>query len=257
MNSLLLALGITLIAGLSTSIGGLFVLLCKEANKKILSFALGFSVGVMVFVSIGDLLPVSIEIIGSLYTYLTFFFGVTIAYVIDRAVPTRINPHDFQGCVDEDDRRQVVQKKHLFRTAIFTMIIIAIHNFPEGIATFFAASYDLTIGIGVAIAVAIHNIPEGITVAVPIYYSTGNRWKAFWYATLSGLSEPLGALVALALFSFIRDENVVAYSLSFASGFMIFIAFDELYPSARKYNNSHIALLGLFLGMAIISLSML
>lgn len=209
------------------------------------------------FVSLADLLPEAIHIINQIPAFLTFFGGFILAYLIDRVVPYKMNPHDFIGCIDEEEVEKKKDKKRLFRAGVFAMAIILLHNFPEGVATFFASSYDLTIGISVAIAIAIHNIPEGFTVAVPIYYATGSRKKALGYSILSGLSEPLGALLAAGIFSLVASEIIVGYSLAFAAGLMVFVAFDELYPAAQKYDNGHLAISGVMMGMIIIALSIL
>lgn len=248
------ALLLTTIAGLSTGIGGLFVLLCKPTNKKLLSFAMGFSAGVMTFTSLANIYPLAISEIGNVHAFVVLFMGVSVAWLIDILVPHRTpNPHDFSdGCIDDDQ----IGNRKLWRLGLFSMITILIHNFPEGVATFFAASYDATLGISIMIAIALHNIPEGLTVAVPIYYATGSRKKAFWFSLLSGLSEPLGALVAGLIFFNIASAAVASYTLAFVAGFMIFIAFDELIPAAHQYNHHHTAVIGVISGMFIMGLSL-
>lgn len=261
-SSFLIAFLITLLAGLSTGIGSVIAFFADKTNKNLLTFSLGFSAGVMIYISFMEILPESIELISTSYgnnaawyALLIFFVGIGFSLIIDKSVPEKSNPHEVRlvESMNED-----VKKKKLHRLGIATAIAITIHNFPEGIATFMAAYTNLELGIPIAIAVGIHNIPEGIAVAVPIYYATASRKKAVLWSFLSGLSEPLGALIAfLVLMPFITS-TLLGFVLSAVAGIMVFIAFDELLPGAREHgDNHHISTYGVFLGMFVMAISLL
>jgi ZIP family zinc transporter len=143
------------------------------------------------------------------------------------------------------------------RMGMLTALAITIHNFPEGLATFTSSVKDPSLGIAIAVAVAIHNIPEGIAVSIPVYYATGDKKKAFRLSFLSGLSEPLGALIGyLILFRFFND---VVFGVLFAmvAGIMVFISLDELLPTAREYGEAHLSIYGLIAGMLVMAVSLL
>ena len=250
---------ITVIAGLSTGIGSLIALLAKQTNKNFLCAALGFSAGIMIYVSFIEMMPqaklglesVFGEKIGMLYLIAAFFGGIGFINLIDFAIPKSINPHEAQSIEDMS-----TNEYSLKRTGIIVAISIAIHNFPEGIATFTSALGELDVAIPIALAIAIHNIPEGIAVAVPIYHATGNRKKAFWYSFLSGLSEPFGALIAYLFLMQFWSPAMNGIVLAAVSGIMVFISLDELLPSAEKYGKHHISIMGLIIGMLVMALSL-
>ena len=145
----------------------------------------------------------------------------------------------------------------LHRTGIFTALAIAIHNFPEGLATFIATLDDPSVGAAIAIAIALHNIPEGVAVSIPIYYATGSKWKAFWLASFSGLAEPIGALVGYMLLSHFLSPAAMGFTFASVAGIMVFICLDELLPTARQYAKGHETLYGIVTGMAVMALSLL
>lgn len=258
------AFSLTLFAGLSTGIGSALALLTEKTNTKFLSAALGFSAGVMIYVSFAEILvkaKISLvgvlgEKLGSWATVGGFFFGIILIGVIDKLIPETENPHEVHT-VEEMDGESEEHKTNLMRMGLFTALAIAIHNFPEGLATFTAALNDPKLGVPIAVAIAIHNIPEGIAVAVPIFYATGSKKQAFKLSFLSGLSEPVGALIGYALLY--RFFNDVMFGIIFASvaGIMVYISLDELLPSAREYGEHHIAIYGLVLGMAVMAVSLL
>ena len=259
---------LTTFAGLSTGIGSAIALLARRTNAKLLSVSLGFSAGVMIYISFVEILAEAENIFcsrfgefsGSIYTAIAFFGGIFLIAIIDKFIPSFENPHEVRSV---EDMSQKITKKNnrLYRTGIFTALVVAIHNFPEGIATFMTALHDPSIGIAIAIAIAIHNIPEGIAVSVPIYYATGNRRKAFWYSFLSGVAEPAGAILAyLILFQFIEsgDSEVFFASIMAAvAGIMVFISLDELLPSAKEFGEHHWAVYGLIAGMALMAVSLI
>lgn len=255
---ILTAFLLTLVAGLSTGVGSLIALLAKRTNTNFLSFSLGFSAGVMIYVSFMELLPQSLEIfsneygdkMGNLYMLLGLFGGIVIIALIDFMVPKASNPHEIQGVED-------MKSNHRLRhTGIITAVTIAIHNFPEGIATFMSALNSLEVAIPITVAIAIHNIPEGIAVAVPIYHATGSRKKAFWLSFSSGLAEPIGALIAYFFLMPFWSPTLDALILSAIAGVMIFISMDELLPTAEKYGKHHISIIGLVIGMLLMGVSL-
>jgi ZIP family zinc transporter len=195
--------------------------------------------------------------LGTWYTILSFFGGMALIAIIDKLVPNVENPHEIHK-VEEIDNIQL-RKDKLARMGVFTALAIAIHNFPEGLATFTAALSDPSLGIAIAVAIAIHNIPEGIAVSVPVYYATGNRKKAFWLSFMSGLAEPVGAIIGyLILMPFLGDSNVLM-GIIFAAvaGIMVFISLDELLPAAREYGEHHLSIYGLVSGMLVMALSLM
>ena len=276
MNGVLGALLLTLIAGAATGIGGALVLFKKKLSSNFLAGALGVSAGVMIFISLTELFPeaqAEIASIGSLkygesLVLLAFFAGMGIITLIDFLIPEYENPHEASG-LSLDARTAAVgvleqtgNEKALHRLGIMSALAIAVHNFPEGIASFIGALNDPQMGAGITFAIAIHNIPEGIAVAIPIYYATKSKGKALLYATLSGLSEVLGALLCLAVTAIFGVEitgggPVFPLILAAVAGIMIYISLDELLPTAEKYGKHHIAIAGVVGGMAIMGVSLL
>ena len=262
-GSLLFAFGLTLFAGLSTGIGSALAFYTKQTNKKFLCGALGFSAGVMIYVSMIEIFVKardSLEVVygttrGYWITTIAFFAGIALIAIIDRVVPSAENPHEMRDV--KDIKGSKTHDPALLRMGLFSALAIAIHNFPEGLATFIGAIQDPTLGISIAVAIAIHNIPEGIAVSVPIYFATGNRKKAFLYSFLSGLSEPIGAI--LGYFLLMRFFSEATFGIIFAgvAGIMVYISLDELLPTAEKYGEHHIAIYGLIGGMAVMALSLL
>jgi ZIP family zinc transporter len=251
---------LTLLAGLATGIGSAIALLARRTNTRFLSVALGFSAGVMVYVSFVEILPdARVRLVaelgaraGAWLSLAAFFAGIGVTAVIDRLVPSAENPHE----VHRVEEMQARPNGHLMRMGLLSAAAIALHNFPEGIATFVSALDDPRLGAGIATAVALHNVPEGIAVAVPVYYATGSRRRAFAWSFLSGVSEPLGALVAWRLFAGLRDGALPGVLLAAVAGIMVFISLDELLPTAREYGEHHLAVYGFVAGMAVMAASL-
>lgn len=254
---------LTLFAGLATGIGSLIALFAKTTNKKFLSFSLGLSAGVMIYVSFVELFADAKERLageygntgGTLVTVLCFFGGMFLIGLIDRLVPSFENPHEIRS-VESMDKRPP-RNGGLMKMGVMTALAIGIHNFPEGIATFAAAMENPTLGIAIAVAIAIHNIPEGIAVSVPIYYATGNRKKAFYLSLLSGLAEPVGALLAYLVLMPFMSPILLGCVFAAVAGIMVFISLDELLPAAREYGEHHVSIYGLMAGMAIMAFSLI
>ncbi len=275
MQAVISALILTLIAGSATGIGGALVLFKKKISSNFLAAALGVSAGVMIFISLAELFPEAQAMIsgigirhGEAFVLLAFFVGMGIITLIDFTIPEYENPHEASGLSLNDKTaavgvlEQTGNEKALHRLGLLSALAIAIHNFPEGIATFIGAMNDPEMGAGITFAIAIHNIPEGIAVAIPIYYATKSKGKALLYATLSGLSEPIGALLCYAVAAVFGIEltggsPAFPLVLSAVAGIMIYISLDELLPTAEKYGKHHIAIAGVVGGMALMGISLL
>lgn len=248
-----LAFGLTMFAGLSTGIGSLIALATNRTSTRFLSIAMGFSAGVMIYVSFVELLPESIELLhkstgNEAFGIFAFFIGILIIAIIDRLIPEPNNPHS----ISEIDPSQKLR-----RMGIFTALAIAIHNFPEGIAAFASVLVDPKVGVPIAIAIAIHNIPEGIAVSIPIYHATGNKKQAFWLSFSSGLAEPAGALIGFLILQAVFNDNVMGWLIGGVAGVMVFISLDELLPAAHEYGEAHQAIYGLIAGMVVMAISLL
>ena len=266
MNSVLFAFLLTLFAGLSTGLGSLLAFFIKKTNTRFLSVALGLSAGVMIYVSMVELYAEAQAVLtaslgprgGPWAATAAFFGGMLLIALIDRLIPGEENPHEIR--LLESMAEQSAENSPtagLYRLGLMTAVALAIHNFPEGLATFVSALQDRSIAIPVATAVAIHNIPEGIAVSVPIYYATGDRKKAFVYSFASGLAEPLGALVGwFVLMPFLSDTLFGILNAGIA-GIMVFVSLDELLPAAREFDEHHLSIYGLVAGMGIMALSLL
>ena len=264
-----LAFALTALAGLSTGIGGFIsVIRRREPSDGFLAAALGLSAGVMIYVSLMELMPNSVLELSSVraqrpanwIAVTAFFAGVALIAVIDRLVPEQINPHEPDLSEEERHALEASAAKRgsgMMRTGVFVAGAIAVHNFPEGFATFISGLEDLSVALPVAAAIAIHNIPEGIAVAVPLRQATGNRRKAFWWALVSGLAEPLGALVGFAIFMPWLGPLTLGILLAAVAGVMVYISIDELLPAAIATGKHHAAIYGLIAGMAVMAFSLL
>lgn len=263
-GSVIFAFGLTLFAGLSTGIGSAIAFFAKSTNTKFLSLSLGFSAGVMIYVSFVEILRKANDVLvaelgdkaGWWVTVASFFGGILIIAIIDRLIPSVENPHEIRR-VEDVNAPENGRNRKLMRMGLFTALAIAIHNFPEGLATFTAALSDPGIGIAIAVAIAIHNIPEGIAVSVPIFYATGNKKKAFIHSFLSGLSEPVGALIGYLILMPFMSDIVFGILFGTVAGIMVFISLDELLPAAREYGEHHLSVYGLIAGMAVMAISLL
>ncbi|MDL2289663.1 zinc transporter ZupT [Clostridia bacterium OttesenSCG-928-F22] len=259
MDRFMFAFGLTLFAGLSTGIGSLISLIPSKNNKRFLSVSLGFSAGVMIYVAMIEIFQKAKNSLSGLYgevaggwiTVGAFFAGIALIALIDKLIPSAENPHEM------NNKNIVKGGTKLMRMGLLTAIAIAVHNFPEGMATFISAWQDPSIGVPIAIAIAIHNIPEGIAVAVPIYYATGNRKRAFAYSFLSGLSEPIGGLLGYLVLSQFASDAIFGIVFAAVAGIMVFISFDNLLPTAREYGEHHLSIYGLLGGMAVMAVSLM
>lgn len=244
MNNTMFAFLLTIMAGLSTMIGAIAIFIKKGSQDKIILSSLSFASGVMITVSIVDLIPESINLLRDYFTTIStiiictlgIIFGVVISMLIDYYLPDKpIND---------------THNKSLFKVGIISMIAIILHNVPEGIATFVATNSDVSLGISLAVAIAMHNIPEGISISVPIYYSTGSKKKAILYTFISALSEPFAALITFLFLKNIMNDLILGILFSVIAGIMMQISFCELLPMAKKYNNYKYLII--FFGLGIV-----
>jgi ZIP family zinc transporter len=297
MREILIAFGLTLFAGMATGIGSAIAFFAKRTNYRFLSVATGFSAGVMLYVSFVEIFfkgqEALIEAFGSGWgnwiNVISFFSGIALIGLIDNLIPAAENPHETPSeemtaplhpsvpCPGGNNERvlhfqrglagvesEAQRNRKLTRMGLFTALAIAIHNFPEGLATFLAALHDPKLGLAIAVAIALHNIPEGISVSVPIYYATGKRRLAFAYSLLSGMAEPVGAAIGyLGLRLFLGDETgaippeVMGILFAGVAGIMVYISLDELLPTSQAYGKGHDSLFGLLGGMMVMALSLL
>ena len=276
MQSVLFSFLLTLFAGLATGIGSLIALLAKKTNTKFLAVALGFSAGVMIYVSMIEIFVKAKDSLilalgykaGSWVTVASFFGGMFLIAIIDKLIPSEENPHEVKKVetfINKDGREVCAipvnngksAKTKLLRTGLFTALAVGIHNFPEGLATFISGLQEPSIALPIAFAIAIHNIPEGVAVSVPIYFATGSRKKAFLFSFLSGLSEPVGAIIGYSILLPFINDFVFGIVFAMVAGIMVFISLDELLPSAREYGEHHLSIYGLVAGMIIMAISLL
>lgn len=249
LNQIIIPFLLTLLAGLST-VAGAFIFLSRPFHgKKFISFFLGLSAGVMIYLSFVELLPYSIKYSGFLKANTYFFIGVIIIAIIDFLLPHHYLEEKM--CLGKN-----IADRRLLSTGIVVTLGLIIHNFPEGMAVFLSSFTDMKLGILLAIAIAIHNIPEGIAVAAPIYNATQSKNKAVKYAFISGMAEPLGAVIAYLLLRPYLNQDILSCIFAIAAGIMVYISFDELLPACFKEDRGHGAILGIITGMIIVSLSL-
>lgn len=257
-----MAFVLTILAGLSTGIGSLIAFFIRDKSVKLLSFSMGLAGGVMLYLSFMEMLPHAIHSIGETlphahdgnwYALMAFFTGMALVAAIDKLTPHQHGPQE--GLLDAEEQ-QHKEKKRLLRVGTMTAVALAIHNFPEGVATFVASLEDPHLGVAIAVAIALHNIPEGIAVSMPIYYATGDRKKAFWYSFGSGLVEPLGAILGYFLLSAYLTPFIMGLLMAGVAGIMVFISLDQLLPAAHEYDDHRWAIYGVVLGMLLMAVSL-
>jgi zinc transporter, ZIP family len=264
-STVLLAFGLTLFAGLSTGIGSIVAFFSSDRDHRFLSGALGFSAGVMIYVSLVEIFAKARDSLAATlgepaaiaWATVSFFGGIAVIALIDRLIPTLQNPHEVRlvETIESEVEAELRKRRNLHRMGLFSALAIAIHNFPEGLATFIATLEDPALGISSAVAIAIHNIPEGIAVSVPIYHATGSRRKALNLSFLSGLAEPIGALLGFFLLRPFMTDVLFGVLFAAVAGIMVFISLDELLPTAENYGEHHITIYGLIAGMAVMAIS--
>ena len=253
-----LALLISFLAGISTSIGGAISYLIRRDNMRVMSYGLSFSAGVMIYVSFMEILPQGMEKLGEHFSsglagksaaLGLFFLGAALTALIDQLVPEHMSA-DMLKCDKKNSGR-------IGKVGVMTAAALCAHNFPEGLAVFASGLDSLTLGIPIAVAITLHNIPEGVTVALPIYNATGDRKKAFWWATYSGLAEPVGAFIGFLFIDYLLSTALLGGLFALIAGIMVFISLDELLPTAQEYGNGHQSIFWVFLGMGVMAASLI
>ena len=295
MKNVWIAFGLTLFAGMATVVGSVIAFTAKRTDYRFLSVATGFSAGVMLYISFVEIFFKGVDALAERFGETgahwinagSFFGGMLLIGLVDSLIPAAENPHetrseaetrplhdpmapkpDFQSLSQSSVGSPDFHKHHanhkLLRMGLFTALAIGIHNFPEGLATFLAAIEDPSLGLAIAVAIALHNIPEGISVSVPIFYASGSRKKAFFYSALSGLAEPIGAIIAYAAIRLFLGGNggmipaeVMGILFGGVAGIMVYISLDELLPTSRAYGKGHDSIFGLVAGMLMMALSLL
>ncbi|MDD8040612.1 MAG: zinc transporter ZupT [Thermotogota bacterium] len=263
-SPVLFAFALTLFAGLSTGIGSLIGFLSKKFNPKLLTISLGFSAGVMIYVSMIEIFAKAKDSLsmalgekrGYMWTVVAFFTGIFVIALIDKIIPSYENPHEL-NVGKKIENASEKDKAKLLRMGAFSALAIGIHNFPEGLATFMSGLTNPTLGISIAAAIAIHNIPEGLAVSAPIYYATKSRRKAFFLSFLSGLAEPVGALIGYFILRSFFNETMFGVIFAAVAGIMVYISLDELLPTAEEFGEHHLAIGGLIAGMITMAVSLL
>jgi len=252
-----MAFSLTLLAGLATAIGGAVAFVTKKDNLKALSVGLGFSAGVMIFISLVDIIPGAESLLKAHFplsyrwwVFGGFVLGIIISMLIDYFIPDHVDTDELLNPDDMEAAKHSHSK--LKRAGIVTTIAICIHNFPEGMATFLTTTQNITLGFSVAFAIAIHNIPEGISVALPIYHVTGKKRYAMLYAALSGMTEPIGALVGMFVFGLFVPNFFIGFLMATVAGIMTYISFDTLLPLAKEYGSWHLSIAGIISGIIFI-----
>lgn len=274
---MLVAFLLTLVAGGATSIGAALGVLGRGTGPRFLAGGLGLSAGVMLYVSFVELLPEGARVLsggtaptgrGTALATLSFFVGIALIAVLDRLVPRAVSPHEFAGRMDGSRGRDEVRepdeqledralRARLLRTGAITAAALALHNVPEGFATFVAALQAPEVAIPVVAAIALHNIPEGLAVAVPVRRATGSRSKAFWLATMTGLAEPVGAVIGYLLLAPVLTGDAMGAILAGVAGVMVFVSLDELLPAAEETGEHHTVIYSLIAGMAVMAVTLL
>ncbi len=273
-KSYLIALILSTLAGLSTVLGGFITFFIKENSLKFLSFGLGLSAGVMLFISLVDLYPESCEMIknqmGESFLFLSVIFfaiGILLAVLIDYFIPDHLQGQMFtkqlganekhEDSTDcKEDENAIISIGKIKRAGILTAIVVAIHNLPEGLATFFLTSEDVMLGIGIVIAIAIHNIPEGMAISIPVYQATHSKRKAFLYSFLSGMAEPIGGVVGFIVIKTLFPTMCIGILFSLVAGIMTYISLDTLLPLSKDYDTGHYSISGVVLGLLIMGFTL-
>ena len=270
-KSYLLALLLSTIAGLSTVVGAFITFFIKENSLKFLSFGLGLSAGVMLFVALVDLYPTSCRMIkeqmGGNCLWLAVLFlalGILIAVLIDYFIPDHIQNQMLTKQLDEnklntvnasikEDEKAPISIGKIKKAGILTAIVIAVHNFPEGLATFFLTTQNVMLGIGIVLAIAIHNIPEGMAISIPVYQATHQKRKAFLYSFMSGMAEPVGGVIGFILIKTLFPNLCIGILFSLVAGIMAYISIDTLLPLSKDYDTGHYSICGTVLGLLIMA----
>ena len=274
-KSYLMALLLSTFAGLSTVIGGFVTFFIKENSLKFLSFGLGLSAGVMLFISLVDLYPNACEMLknqmGENFVWLAIIFfalGILMAVLIDFFIPDHIqgqmftkqigaNEKKIDSADGEKDENAIISIGKIKKAGILTAIVVAIHNLPEGLATFFLTTQDVMLGLGIVFAIAIHNIPEGMAISIPVYQATHSKRKAFWYSFLSGMAEPVGGVIGFIVIKTLFPNLCIGVLFALVAGIMTYISIDTLLPLSKDYDTGHYSISGVVFGLIIMGITLI
>ena len=274
-KSYLMALLLSTFAGLSTVIGGFVTFFIKENSLKFLSFGLGLSAGVMLFISLVDLYPNACEMLknqmGENFVWLAIIFfalGILMAVLIDFFIPDHIqgqmftkqigaNEKKIDSADGEKDENAIISIGKIKKAGILTAIVVAIHNLPEGLATFFLTTQDVMLGLGIVFAIAIHNIPEGMAISIPVYQATHSKRKAFWYSFLSGMAEPVGGVIGFIVIKTLFPNLCIGVLFALVAGIMTYISIDTLLPLSKDYDTGHYSIRGVVFGLIIMGITLI
>ena len=245
-------------------LGAFVAFFVKKNSFKTLSYGLSFSAGVMLFLAFMEIMPEAMKDLAEsvsenkarIIATVGFFVGIILSAIIDRLFPEHISGEEI-----EEEKNQAIlgarQKKHshidMSKLGIFTALALTIHNFPEGLSVFISGVDNISLGLSIAIAIALHNIPEGISVALPVYLSSGSKKKAFFYTGISAMAEPFGAICGMFVLKYFASDFTLGAFLSFTAGIMVYLAIDELMPAAKEYEDGHESVVGVILGMMLMS----
>lgn len=237
---------LTTIAGFSTMLGLIPIFIKFKNENKLISSACSFASGIMLSISILDLIPESLKYLSKNNNYIititisiiSITIGTIISYIIDKSID------------------KVSNDNNLFKVGILSMIVIILHNIPEGIITYIVSNKNIILGLSICISIAIHNIPEGISIAIPIYYSTNSKTKAILYTLISSLSELFGAIITYLFLSKYMNNYIIGIILSITAGIMIQISINKLFPTGKNYNKK-IATIFFIIGFIFMIISLL
>lgn len=255
------ALFLTTFAGIATVLGGLLATHRLLLNRGVLAAGLGFAAGAMLYVSFTDILAKSLDAFGDLYDAtgaygmmaVAFFTGLGVMVVINRVIPKDINLNDQEGVIIAQSR----VRRRLMRSGLLIGIALCLHNFPEGFLVFMSAYDDPQTGLAVAVALAIHNVPEGIAIGAPLYAATKNRLKTIGLTALTGIAEPVGAIIGFLLLRDFLSGATLGWVFGVVAGMMVFICVDELLPAAKRFETDQKqTTYGFIGGMAVIATSL-
>lgn len=263
-NHFLSAFILTFFAGLSTVIGGFLTFFVKKESFKVLSLGMSFSAGVMIYVSFMEMMPAASDALSrqmsqtaaSGLTALLFFVGIALCALIDQLFPEHVSSDDIGQRTPKRKKTDARHPDNVRRIGLFTMVALTIHNFPEGLSVFVAGADSPSLGLAIAVAIALHNIPEGISVALPIYSATGSRAKAIFWSFLSGMAEPVGAIIGYFALQFFMPDYALGCLLAITSGIMVFLSIDELLPASKEYEDGHESIIGVVAGMLVMAASL-
>ena len=249
MQNILFPFILSTLAGLSTLVGAVFIFfkINKKNLNKFITFCLSFSLSVMISISIFDLIPVSFFEITKVYGVGKGIFLLAIAFLVSYIFITLISKK-----IDKESKNI-----DLYKLGILNMIVLIMHNLPEGIVTFLSSYYSSKLGIKLSIAIMLHNIPEGIAIAVPIYFATGKRKDAIYMTLMSGLSEPIGALLSFLFLKRFVSDIMISIVLIVVAGLMITLSIQEILPKALKYKENKFIYFGLFFGIILVTINMI